>query len=415
VAGVVDRNIVQKVVVTKKEHFFDRKLLWFTALILAVTILIYVYPPGYRSLAGENFSGVRGVFSENGNSSLSPNSVDSSAGLSANRAAFWLELGHDLNSRGLYREAVLYYAKYLSVAGEGSESAALAFKTGDICKDQLKDYEQAAKFYLQVRYFDKESPLLQKTGLRIVACLEALGKTRESQSQLDQMTNVDRKNSPKNPMSPIVAETGSRDFTLADIDDGIASLHPDVRKNYEGPSGRMLFLQQQLLLPHLLYELGKKDGTDQSSEVLSKLEDLRESLVVQEVIKKKLKAAEKPTDEELKMFFKANEEKYKSGFDDNRQAIFSDYINFRSTQQIGRLMEEQMKIQRVRLYTSALRSDGDLSVSSHVAPSQKFTIPKAAGPSSSEPVVVESSVPAVSATSGVSRVLSPKDSSGEVE
>lgn len=375
-AGVVDRNVVKKVVVKKKEHFFDRKLIWFTSLIIGVTILIYVYPPGNVSTGGINVHG-----SGTGDvSSFSGGNVGDSTRLSNNREAFWLELGHDLNSRGIYREAVNYYSKYLSVAEEGTKAATLAFKAGDICKDHLKDYEQAAKFYLQVRYFDKESSLLQKTGLRIVACLEALGKTRESQSQLDQMTNVDRKKSSKNSMSPIVAETGSRDFTLADIDNGIASLPESVRKNYEGPSGRMLFLQQQLLLPHLLYQLGKKEGADQSAEVMSKLEELRESLVVQEVIKKKLKTSEKPTAEELNMFFKANEDKYKSGFEENKQAIFTDYVNFRSTQKIGRLMEEQMKIQRVRLYTSALKTSPDLSVSSHVAPPQKFTIPKAASP-----------------------------------
>lgn len=413
-AGVVDRNIVKKVVVKKKEHFFDRKLLWFTFLIIGLTVLIYIYPPGASFHGGRKITRSGSPATGDGHSSFSGNDAGSTS-LSTNRAAFWLELGHDLNSRGIYREAVHYYSKYLSVADAGAKAATLAFKTGDICKDHLKDYEKAAKFYLQVRYFDKESPLLQKTGLRIVACLEALGKTRESQSQLDQMTNIDRRRSTKNPMSPIVAETGSRDFTLADVDNGIASLPENVRKNYEGPSGRMLFLQQQLLLPHLLYELGKKEGEDQSAEVMSHLEDLRENLVVQAVIKKKLKASPKPTAEELNMFFKANPQRYESGFEENKQAVISDYLNFKSTQEIGRLMEEQMKIQRVRLHTAALRSPPDLSISSPGAPSQKFKIPKINGPSlpvAANPSTLDTTQPV---SSEVGESLAIKGSSGEVE
>jgi len=167
--AVVDRNIAKKVVVRKKDHFFDRKLLWFTGLILFVTVLVYVYPPGAVDIYSPGTGDVYSPGAVDAYHSGAVTSQDPSC-LPSNRS-FYLELGHDLYARGIYKEAVNYYSRYLECSGPGGKSASLAYKAGDICKDKLKDYEQAAKFYLQVRYFDSKSPLLQKTGLRIVTCL----------------------------------------------------------------------------------------------------------------------------------------------------------------------------------------------------------------------------------------------------
>ena len=348
-SGVVDRNIPKKVVVKKKEHFFDRKLLWFTSLFIVFTALVYTYPPGAKS----STRGTSPAGTSNGG-------ISGQEVVSAGKGtAFYLDMGHELLTKGVYGQALHYYSLYLESAGPGSENAALAFKAGDIAKDRLKKYDEAITFYLLVKRFDDTSPLLSNADLRIIACLEALGKTRESQSQLDQMVNVDRKKKQSNPFSPIVAETGTRTFSLADVDDGIASLPEKMRSQYEGPDGRMKYFQQHLLMPHLLYELGRKEGLNESAQVKTKLAEIERNLVVQEVLSRKISKMEMPTEEELKMFFEANKEQYAADFEGNRNTILSDYVTFSHGQKIGRLMEEQMKIQNVRLYAGALQNYDD--------------------------------------------------------
>ncbi len=295
--GRVSKEPAQRVVVRKKQRFFDAKLLYYTALALGVVALIYLYPPGGASQL-TMLPAQKGV-----------TSVDVK---SPGRKVDWKELGHELATRELWEQALVAYEKYLAKGdNQPTEAGNLCFRMGEICKDRLKEYERAIGYYLQVRYYDPQSPSLKKVGLRVVACLDALGNKRQSQQELDGLTNIDKKGRQKNRLSPVVAQAGSRDFTLLDIDEGIEKLPPQLKPMYEGPQGKLRFLREHLLMPHLLYEAGRRKGLNKDPKIVAKLHDVERNLIASHIIQERVKSVGEPTQEEIELYYKAEQERYR--------------------------------------------------------------------------------------------------------
>ena len=290
--GRVSKEPAQRVVVRKKQRFFDLKLAYYTSLFIAIVALVYLYPPMVtKKLEVPKTSPTTSLAKDGGIS------VD------------WKELGHELVTRQLWNEALAAYEKALA-AMPPAEAANLCFKMGDISKDRIKDYERAVSYYLRVRHYYPSSPSLKKVGLRVVACLDALGNKRQSQHELDSLTNIDKKKS-RNRLSPIIAQAGSRDFTLLDIEEGIEKLPPQLKEMYQGPQGKLRFLREHLLMPHLLYEAGRRKGLHKAPEVVAQLHDVERNLIANQVIQERLKTVGEPTPQEVELFYKAEQERYR--------------------------------------------------------------------------------------------------------
>mgnify|MGYP006286621331 CR=1 FL=1 len=294
--GRVSKEPAQRVVRRKKQPFFDLKLLYYTLLAVALFTALYLHPP-----MGEG-RGERAAARE----------LDASSKETEASSLDWKELGHDLLTRELWSEALEAYDSYLEHGSyEASEAANLVFKMGDICKDRLEDYERAISYYLRVRQYDSDSPTLEKVGLRVVNCLDAIGNTRQSQHELNSLTNIDRDEEDARPLSPIVAQTASKDFTLLDVKEGIEKLPKALKKRYQGARGRMRFLREHLLLPHLLYEAGRRKGLQKDPAIRSRVRELEKNLIASKVMERRLGKMEEPSDEDLKLFYEAKKERYR--------------------------------------------------------------------------------------------------------
>ena len=295
--GRVSKEPAQRVVVRKKQRFFDLKLFYYTSLALAIVAMIYLYPP---IGANGGKAATTTVAPIGANDDVVKRSID------------WKELGHELVTRQVWNEALAAYEKFLSQPNvPATEAGNLCFKMGDICKDRLKDYERAVAYYLRVRHYDFQSPSLKKVGLRVIACLDALGNKRQSQYELDGLTNIDKKDRSKNRLSPIIAQAGSRDFTLLDIEEGIEKLPTQLKEIYQGPQGKLRFLREHLLMPHLLYEAGRRKGLDKTPQIVSKIHEIERNLIANEVIQERLKTVGEPTEQEVEMFYRAEQERYR--------------------------------------------------------------------------------------------------------
>jgi len=289
--GRVSVEPAQRVIVRKKQRFFDAKLLYHTGLAAAVVALVYLHPPGRPAAAP---------------------APTVPAATAAAPAVAWRELGHELATRELWHQALDAYQRYLDTgAAPPAEAANLCFRMGDIAKDKMQLYDRAAGYYLRVRHYDAKSPSLDKVGLRVVACLDALGNRRQSQQELDGLTNVDSKGRSSNPLSPIVAQLGSRDFTVADVDEGIAKLPPQLQKLYQGTEGRLRFLREHLLMPYVLYEAGRRQGLDKDARVVAQIAEVERNLVASTVIQKHLEKLGPPTKDEVELFYKAEQDRYR--------------------------------------------------------------------------------------------------------
>lgn len=351
--GRVTREPSPRVVVHRREHFLDARLVYFTLLIVAVLALVYLVPPGGSSSGGAGERSACGA-------------PDDSL----------RQLGHELAGRGLYEQAMAAYEDWIVQPGvAGPEAAALAFTMGDLCKERLSAPDRAVRWYLAVRHYDPASPVLDKVGMRVVACLEALGKRRGAQNELDRLTSV----GPARPAtSPVAARIGARDVTVAEVDEAFDTLPPAVRAAYPGPEGKVRFLQEQFLAPHVLAEAGRRRGLDRDASVANVVAEVERNLVAQKVVEERLRTLGPPARGELELWYKAEGERYREKpsqgptdattlppapgrippLDEVRDKVAADYDAWRRGVEVRKLVAEQVAAQQVFVDPGAFAAEG---------------------------------------------------------
>jgi len=341
-----------KMVVRKKQRFLDAKLLYFTTVAVGLAALLYLAPPA-RLTGGTVDAALHG-----GNLAISRE-----LGLAIDDKA----LGHDLFSRGLYEEAVLAYGRHLSKTSDAATAASLCLLIGDTYKDKLHEPARAASYYLRVRQYDAESSAAEKVGLRVVACLDALGLSRQSQRELNRLTNVDAKDV-TTTLSAVVASAGDRDFTVADIEEALDKLPEKVREVYAGKAGKLRFLREQLLGPYLLCEAGRRKGMDRAKDVRSQVEAFERNIIASKMLQERLSRVPTPSEAEVERFYKAEKERYKLEADKDtperipplaeiKEQVARDYMQVRRMEEMQVLFDEQIRAQDVKLDPFAIAGE----------------------------------------------------------
>lgn len=110
----------------------------------------------------------------------------------------------------------------------------------------------------------------------------------------------------------VLAEVNGKAITLQDFNAEVENLPPVYRAMAQSPQGRKELLDG-MIFRELVLAQAKKEGTDKSKEVLARLESVKKAVVFEEFLKKKLERDLKISDEEMKKFYEANQEKFKTG------------------------------------------------------------------------------------------------------
>lgn len=334
-----------RVVVRRKKRFLDLRLVYFTVLVVLATAWL-----GRGARQDRETGSRRGVGAER----VSPPS--------------WLrDHAADLAARGLWEESVKAYEEALA----GSEldvttRANLHFRVAEICRERLGRYEKAIAHYLTVKRVDPASPRVVETGNRIVACFDALGRTGDAQRTLDRITALKpRKGSVDDP---VVAELGTRRFTRRDVEAGIAALPPEGQRRFAGEKGRLAFLQEGLVGPELLAQAARRSGLDKEDELRRRLEALRTQVLGQAYLQRELAAVPAPSEEDLALFHKANEERYLAAppsdgttaeakalpLKDCRDRVLQDWTSWKRESAVKALFRRLSEAQSLRIDASAL-------------------------------------------------------------
>jgi peptidyl-prolyl cis-trans isomerase C len=107
---------------------------------------------------------------------------------------------------------------------------------------------------------------------------------------------------------PVLATYDGKSFTLEDYRGAVGSLNTRARKSLdEGPDRRKQFVENHIV-SKLIYNEGVSRGLDKDPEIARRLEELREHLVVQQVMESEQNAA--VTDEQVKAYYDSHTEEF---------------------------------------------------------------------------------------------------------
>lgn len=111
---------------------------------------------------------------------------------------------------------------------------------------------------------------------------------------------------------PVIAEVNGTAITAGELTREMKNLPPQIQPMAETDEGKKE-LVDTMVIREIILQQAKKDGLDKSREVAERMEDLKNKVIVDTYLKKKLEEQAKVSDEELKKFYEQYKEKFKTG------------------------------------------------------------------------------------------------------
>nr|WP_279342569.1 peptidylprolyl isomerase [Geotalea sp. SG265] len=111
---------------------------------------------------------------------------------------------------------------------------------------------------------------------------------------------------------PVLAEVNGSTITGSDFKKEVEALPPYLKPMAETPEGKKELLDT-MVVRELILQQAKKDGIDKSQAVADKLAELKNRIVVEAFLKKKVEEQAKISDTEIQDFYNKNKEKFRTG------------------------------------------------------------------------------------------------------
>ena len=247
--------------------------------------------------------------------SLRPNTE--SIGTAASNDEIIKTVALKLAGNGVELESALWLEKYLEKNSlEDVEKVKISFKLANIFYNR-SNYEKALAWLYFAEHLNQDSKLKTQLSQKIIATLENLKKFADARYALTKRTQLNDRTKDSNTNAAdagissgdaVVAKIGGQEITQKEIDRAISKLPVKIAQNFSTEQGRENFLRQYVA-ETVLFRKAIRQGIDDRPEFREKIKDLKRSLLLQEMIQKKM-ADFKPTPMDLKNFYEANKQSF---------------------------------------------------------------------------------------------------------
>lgn len=262
-----------------------------------------------------------------------------------------------LVDRGLYQAAAGEYEKMISRDYSLSKTANLSYLLATVYYDKVKDYASAVKHYIKYRVLLPKGPMIEEVNARIIECLERLGKHYDSSLELDKAVTVDK----KAPVpGAVVASIGKKNITLSDLNRELGDLPQNLASYYSGAEKKKEFLYN-MLASELLYASAKKLNFETDKNIISRTEQFKKSVMVQELIEREVRKKISIADKELELYYEAKkdgfrtQDKKQKSFLEVREEIKNTLLAEKTKELSNAYIQELYKSQNVRIYEENIR------------------------------------------------------------
>jgi tetratricopeptide (TPR) repeat protein len=258
-------------------------------------------------------------------------------------------LAGELADNNLPQAAVEEYQKVLQIGLlTNGERGAIHYLIGDLYFNDIGDYEEAAAHYVRARALDEDAPYAPEAGRKLITCLEKLGRRQEARRELDVQASLN----PDTTKTPgkLVAKVGSTSITLADFEQAMDRLPQTMQDKLSDPKGKRKFLDQ-MIGRELIYHAALREGLDKNAEAQQALKDLEEDYLVQYYTQEKIAPTVKPDSAEVMLYYDAHRSEYgDKEFDDVRDQVLQDYIEYIGQKAINDYIASLMKAEPVQVF-----------------------------------------------------------------
>lgn len=272
-----------------------------------------------------------------------------------------VEYANMLTAKGLNTEAASALEEYISTSADDRKKLAkVSYRLGGIYMD-MYEYRKALGAFYRAEMLDSQGDFISDMNQKIVQALESAGMSSQAKYELDARTSLNISHSPGG--GKIIARIGNEEITEQEINRAIDSIPEWIRKHVQTEKGRQEFIRDYVA-KEVLYRKAKRLGLDRTREAKETVEELKKQFAVQQLVQKEIKDNVKITPDDLKLYFKANKDKYveetgKEGAKKKRQMTFEEakrrveqeYMLKKQAEVTNSLLKSALEEQEVEIYT----------------------------------------------------------------
>lgn len=265
------------------------------------------------------------------------------------------KLAGELRDTRLFQAAVEEYQKILAYDDIDAQSRAnINYLIARIYFENVKDYKQAAAYYVRARGLDPDASFSGEATKNLVASLEKIGNVIDARRELSSATDIDA--SPRRDDDVMVAKIGDEPVWLSEVDQHIQSLPPATQKQLAEPGPKTEFVRQYVGL-ELIYRAAVRENYADDPDILRRLDQLRRDLLIDKYIVDRVMPEVRIDTADVRNFYEANRSaSYNDApYDSVKAQVFIDYQGQKAEKAFSEYIAQLAKKEKVEIYQNNIR------------------------------------------------------------
>lgn len=254
----------------------------------------------------------------------------------------------ELRDSKLYSAAITEYHELLDAEGlSDSERGAVAYLIGKVYYEDLKDYENAAAYYVRARSYDPDGSYMKVVSRNLVAALEKSGKYLDAKRELKKVTDLNAENGPRGSV-PVAVISGDT-IWLVELETQIQTLPSELQQQMLTPQAKREFLKQYVGM-ELVAQSAIREGLDRDPDFLLRKETLVKKLLMEKYIAANILPEITMEPNDLRNYYEANKDRmYKNQeYEAVAQQVVLDYRTEKSATAYMDHIAKLAKIEQVQ-------------------------------------------------------------------
>jgi hypothetical protein len=264
------------------------------------------------------------------------------------------KIAQELKANNLFAQAKAEYESLIDAQGlTGEQRGAIAFLVADICYSDLRQYSEAAAWYIRAREYDSKASYNDDLNKNLVAALEKSGRLINAQQQLASSTSPD--STIRSADEKVVATFGQTKVYLSDVERTIQELPIELQQQLKTPDRRIAYLRQYVGV-EILYEAAKREQLDKGDRFAKRRELAVKRLLVDEYVASKLTPPNRLDSADVMNFYQANKSQFADRpFPEIQQEVMSAYQSQKMESAYNELIESLAQAQKLDILEENMR------------------------------------------------------------
>ena len=247
------------------------------------------------------------------------------------------------------------YKKILAIPSvEKQTRANINYLIGKIYFEDVKDYDEAAAYYIRAREYDPDGSFNLDASKNLITCLEKIGHGMDAQRELREFTTIDT--TKPEPGDKKVAEINGDPIWLSELDNEIQSLPKEMQERFKTPAGKRMFLQN-MVSTEIMYRAALREDYQNNPEIVKRKEMLEKQLLVEKYLTDNVLPNVKIDTMDIKNYYEAHKgDRYDNQpLDSVKAKVLMDYQTDKTQSALRDYISKMPEAKTVRLYEQQIQ------------------------------------------------------------